>query len=105
MPRSSNGLGGSRSGCRSYRHGPPRLGAAQDSPKESIFAGMTQRSTSNSNIRHADPPSANLPDLIQEREPELLLKAASDLRMTEDLALTLLERSDLPPLVLEKLSK
>jgi len=66
---------------------------------------MTQRSTSNSNIRHADPPSANLPDLIQEREPELLLKAASDLRMTEDLALTLLERCDLPHLVIEKLSK
>ena len=68
---------------------------------------MTHRSTPNSPPLHQrlDPPAARLPDLIQERAPELLLKAASDLRMTEDLALTLLERRDLPHHVIEKLSK
>jgi hypothetical protein len=51
------------------------------------------------------PPAGKLHELIYEREPELLAKAASDPRMTEELALTMLERRDLPHVAIEKLSK
>jgi hypothetical protein len=47
----------------------------------------------------------DLATLIHEREPELLRQAARDHRLTQDLALALLERRDLPHLALEDLSK
>lgn len=53
-------------------------------------------------------PTGPLPDLatlIQERSPELLRAAAGDKRMTEDLALALLERRDLPAPAVEALAK
>jgi hypothetical protein len=56
--------------------------------------------------RPASPaPEKNLAELIAERSAELLRQAASSRRLTEDLALALLERRDLPVLVLEDLSK
>lgn len=51
-----------------------------------------------------DDPS-NLAALIHEREPDLVRRAAGDRRLTEDLALALLERRDLPHLALEDLSR
>ena len=47
----------------------------------------------------------DLNTLVHEREPELLRRAASDRRLTEDLALTLLERRDLPHLAIEELAR
>jgi hypothetical protein len=47
----------------------------------------------------------NLAELIHEREPELLRRAAADRRLTEELALALLERRDLPHLAIEDLSR
>ncbi|HEV2114063.1 MAG TPA: hypothetical protein VGR50_07915 [Terriglobales bacterium] len=54
---------------------------------------------------HTEPAAGKLHEMIYERDPELLVKAASDRRMTEELALTMLERRDLPHLAIEKLSK
>lgn len=52
-----------------------------------------------------EPPAGKLHEMIYDRDPEVLAKAAADRRMTEDLALTLLERRDLPHLAIEKLAK
>jgi hypothetical protein len=47
----------------------------------------------------------DLSSVVQEQSPELLRTAAGDKRMTEDLALALLERRDLPPAAIEALAK
>jgi hypothetical protein len=46
-----------------------------------------------------------LPEAVHSTSPESLTAAASDLGLTEDLALVLLKRADLPAQALEKLSK
>lgn len=51
------------------------------------------------------PPDAPLELLIHDASPELLNAAASDPRLTEDLALALLQRRDLPREALEQLHK
>jgi len=51
------------------------------------------------------PPDATLDLLIHARDPEALIAAASDGRLTEDLALSFLNRRDLPPKALEALHK
>jgi hypothetical protein len=51
------------------------------------------------------PPDATLDLLIHARDPEALIAAASDGRLTEDLALSFLSRRDLPPKALEALHK
>ena len=48
---------------------------------------------------------SSLADRAQSRDPEELLAVASDLALTEDLALALLVRRDLPPNVIEAISK
>jgi hypothetical protein len=50
-------------------------------------------------------PQIDLSGVAQEQSPELLRTAAGDKRMTEDLALALLERRDLPPAAIEALAK
>ena len=50
-------------------------------------------------------PAFALPEAIHENSPEALVAAAGDPGLSEDLALTLLKRSDLPGEVLERLSK
>jgi hypothetical protein len=47
----------------------------------------------------------DLATLVHDQSPEVLRNVASDRRMTEDLALTLLNRRDLQPQVLEDLAK
>ena len=46
-----------------------------------------------------------LPEAIHSSSADVLAAAASDPRLTEDLALALLKRSDLPAEVLDRLSK
>jgi hypothetical protein len=50
-------------------------------------------------------PDAGLEQLIQDRSHDTLIAVASDRRLTEDLALALLNRRDLPGKVLEELFK
>jgi hypothetical protein len=50
-------------------------------------------------------PIQSIEEMVQAREPEVLKAAASDQRMTEDLALAFLTRRDLPPAALEALTK
>jgi hypothetical protein len=57
----------------------------------------------NSNVSAA--PQVDLSTLAQEQSPELLRAAAGDKRMTEDLALAMLERRDLPSAAIEALVK
>jgi hypothetical protein len=56
-----------------------------------------------------DPPESlcgiSLPEAIRSASTDLLIAAASDAGLTEDLALTLLKRTDLPAEVLVRLSK
>lgn len=47
----------------------------------------------------------DLAALVHGREPELVRRAAADRRLTEELALALLERRDLPHLAIEDLSR
>jgi len=47
----------------------------------------------------------SLPDAIRSASTEVLLAAASDSALTEDLALVILKQSDLPTLVLDRLSR
>lgn len=56
---------------------------------------------------HATPAATapNLAELIYARDPEQLRKAAADHGLTEELALAMLERRDLPHLALEDLSR
>ena len=49
--------------------------------------------------------AGDLATLIHDQSPEVLRAAANDRRMTEDLALTLLNRRDLPGQVIEDLSR
>jgi hypothetical protein len=49
--------------------------------------------------------AASLPEAVHSASPEILTSAASDPALTEDLALGLLRRSDLPAQVLAQLSK
>lgn len=51
------------------------------------------------------PPDAALDRLIHDSDPEILIAVAADSRLTEDLALALLERHDLPALALEQLHR
>lgn len=51
------------------------------------------------------PEDAPLEDLIHESAPEILIAVAGDPRLTEDLALALLNRRDLPREAVEELSK
>lgn len=50
-------------------------------------------------------PDATLETLIHDRAPEVLIAVAGDPRLTEDLALSLLNRRDLPAKALEELNK
>ncbi|HLQ50061.1 MAG TPA: hypothetical protein VK129_01105 [Terriglobales bacterium] len=50
-------------------------------------------------------PQTELSTLIQEQSPELLRSAAADKRLTEDLALALLQRRDLPAAAIEAMVK
>lgn len=52
-----------------------------------------------------DRPAVSLPDAVHSTSPEILVFAASDPALTEDLALVLLKRSDLPAQALDRLSK
>jgi hypothetical protein len=49
------------------------------------------------------PADAQLDRLIHDSSPEILVAVAADLRLTEDLALALLNRRDLPPDALQEL--
>jgi hypothetical protein len=51
------------------------------------------------------PPDAQLDQLIHDSDPEVLTAVAGDVRLTEDLALALLERRDLPRQALERMHK
>jgi hypothetical protein len=51
------------------------------------------------------PPDADLEQLVHDSSPEILTAVAADARLTEDLALAMLNRRDLPREVLEALSK
>lgn len=51
------------------------------------------------------PADAQLDRLVHDPSPEILIAAAADLRLTEDLALALLNRRDLPPEVLQELTR
>jgi hypothetical protein len=55
--------------------------------------------------KQALPPDAPLDRLIHDPSPEVLTAVAADHRLTEDLALALLNRRDLPREVLEELNK
>jgi len=50
-------------------------------------------------------PQTELSTLVQEQSPELLRSAAADKRLTEDLALALLQRRDLPAAAIEAMVK
>lgn len=50
-------------------------------------------------------PDASLETLIHDRSPEVLISVAGDSRLSEDLALSLLNRRDLPAKALEELNK
>ncbi len=52
-----------------------------------------------------DAPADALPDARPKESPEILISTASDPALTEDLALALLKRSDLPAQALDQLSK
>jgi hypothetical protein len=51
------------------------------------------------------PPDSALDQLIHHPEPEILIAVAADARLTEDLALALLQRRDLPRQALEQMHK
>jgi hypothetical protein len=51
------------------------------------------------------PPDADLEQLVHDSSPEILIAVAADARLTEDLALAMLNRRDLPREALEALSK
>jgi hypothetical protein len=51
------------------------------------------------------PADAQLDRLIHDPSPEILIAVAADLRLTEDLALALLTRRDLPPEALQELNR
>jgi len=51
------------------------------------------------------PADAGLDQLIHDTDPEILTAVAADSRLTEDLALAMLERSDLPREALEQLQR
>lgn len=51
------------------------------------------------------PADASLDQLIHDRSPEILIAVAADFRLSEDLALAMLNRRDLPREALEELNK
>jgi hypothetical protein len=51
------------------------------------------------------PPDANLEESVHDSSPEIMIAAAGDSRLTEDLALALLNHRDLPREALEALNK
>jgi hypothetical protein len=52
-----------------------------------------------------DGPAMSLPEAVHSPSPEIIISAAADPALTEDLALVLLKRSDLPAQALDRLSK
>ncbi len=66
---------------------------------------MTQHSTGARRAPERREPQGPLEDLISSQELPVLRGVASSARLTEDLALLLLKRRDLPPQVLEDLSR
>ncbi|MGZ4811339.1 MAG: hypothetical protein ACXVZQ_00485 [Terriglobales bacterium] len=61
--------------------------------------------TSSTGASRAPEPSGPLEELIHSREHDVLRGVAASARLTEDLALSLLARRDLPPQALEAVSK
>jgi hypothetical protein len=55
--------------------------------------------------RRAPEPQGKLEELISSRDPDILRGTAASCRLTEDLALALLARRDLPPQSIEELAR
>ena len=68
-----------------------------DSPETSAAKPTSQKITL--------PADAALDKLIHDPDPQILIAVASDARLTEDLALAMLERRDLPPQALEQVMR
>lgn len=68
-----------------------------DSPENSAARPTSQKITL--------PADAALEKLIHDPDPQILIAVASDARLTEDLALAMLERRDLPPPALEQVMR
>jgi hypothetical protein len=68
-----------------------------DSPESSAAKPASQKITL--------PPDAALDRLIHDPDPQILIAVANDSRLTEDLALAMLERRDLPPQALEQVMR
>jgi hypothetical protein len=68
-----------------------------DSPESSAAKPASQKVTL--------PSDAALDKLIHDLDPQILIAVASDARLTEDLALAMLERRNLPPQALELLMR
>lgn len=68
-----------------------------DSPESSAAKPVTQKVTL--------PADAALEKLIHDPDPQILIAVASDARLTEDLALAMLERRDLPAQALEQVMR
>jgi len=68
-----------------------------DLPESSAARPASQKATL--------PADAALDKLIHDPDPQILIAVAADARLTEDLALALLERRDLPPQALEQVMR
>lgn len=68
-----------------------------DSPETSAARPASQKVTL--------PADAALDKLIHDPDPQILIAVSSDARLTEDLALAMLERRDLPPQALEQVMR
>ncbi len=66
---------------------------------------MTSNESISAPVRAESPSDISLPEASRSTSPDVLAAAASDPGLTEDLALTLLRRTDLPAEVLVRLSK
>jgi hypothetical protein len=73
----------------------------QEAPEESEPPRVRSATTR----KTALPPDADLEQLVHDPSPEVLTAVAADPRLTEDLALALLNRQDVPREALEALSK
>lgn len=68
-----------------------------DSPETSVARPASQKVTL--------PADAALEQLIHDPDPQIVIAVASDARLTEDLALAMLERRDIPPQALEQVMR
>lgn len=68
-------------------------------------AAEMESSATGAKRKAALPPDAPLEELIHDPVPEILIVVAADQRLTEDLALALLNRRDLPREALEELNR